>query len=109
MTRRFLLIMSFFLMATPLQAANPNALSASELAKACSAKDMSWIGFCDGYIQSAIDFIALHRIEVCVPPNTTRNVIFDKISPRLLDVSESGGENALISLVQMISDAYKCN
>ena len=107
--KRILLILTFLLFCTPLQASSPGALSMAELSKACSSKDKSWIGFCDGYIQSAIDFINLHRIEVCIPTDTTRNSIFEKLAPNLLSKKESNGDNALISLVQMISDSYKCS
>ncbi len=67
------------------------ALDTASLTDACSRAEKSWIGFCDGYIQAAIDLIEFNGTEVCIAGGTTRNQIFEAVYPELKKTSLAKG------------------
>jgi hypothetical protein len=84
------------------------ALPTSSLVDACSRTEQSWMSFCDGYIQAAIDLIEFNGIEVCIPIGTTRNQIFEAVYPSLTKKMPDQKDIGLITLMNSISSVYRC-
>jgi hypothetical protein len=55
--------------------------SVAQLLDACTRADYEWIGFCNGYMQAALD--APGGRDICVPRNKTRNDVYYTIIPKL--------------------------
>jgi hypothetical protein len=103
-----LLVASLVLIGIAQSRAEGFALRTSSLVDACSKKEQSWISFCDGYIQAAIDLIEFNGVEVCIPSGTTRNQIFETVYPSLAKKMPNQKDIGLISLMNTISSVYKC-
>jgi len=104
-----LVVGGFLTLSLPAEArADGLAIGVPDLVKACSTADQEWIGFCNGYIQAAIDFIEFNKLKVCIATGTTRNDIFNKALPLLAQQNYSNDETAFNALVTTIASSYKC-
>lgn len=84
------------------------AIGVPDLVKACSTPDQEWIGFCNGYIQAAVDFIEFEKLKVCIPTGTTRNDIFKRVLPIISPKTSASDDNAFFTLVSSIAGSYGC-
>ena len=88
--------------------ANPNAMTGEGLLDVCTRAEADWIGFCNGYIQAAVDLLALQEGSACIPAGTARNQIYDAVVPLLSASSATQGENAFRALTAAITVKFKC-
>ena len=88
--------------------ANQNSMTGEGLLDVCTRAKADWIGFCNGYIQAAVDLLALQEGGACIPEGTTRNEVYDAVFPLLSASSAMKGENAFRALTAAITVKFKC-
>jgi hypothetical protein len=88
--------------------ANQNAMTGEGLLDVCTRAEADWIGFCNGYIQAAIDLMGRQEGSACIPEGTTRNEIYDVVIPLLTSSTRMQNENAFLAITAAISMKFKC-
>jgi hypothetical protein len=86
-------------------------LNLSGLVNACTRAEMSWVDFCNGYFQAAVDLAARQGLA-CVPEGTTRTEVvtisMDVLS-KLSDGSPKSEEvGGLEAAVFVLRELYPC-
>ena len=88
--------------------ANPNAMTGEGLLDVCTRAEADWIGFCNGYIQAAVDLMTAHKGSACIPEGTTRNEVYDAVMPMLTANPRMQESNAMSAMAAAISVKFKC-
>lgn len=103
---RKLLIISMFLGTVGFSANGQIHLTARDVYDACTREDMSWIGFCDGYVQAVVE-LANATGRLCIPNGVTRNelaMMIARMRPNLVATYETGAH----LVVGVVGQRYGC-
>jgi hypothetical protein len=89
----------------------------AKLLEACTKTDYDWIGFCNGYLQAAIE--AAEYIKalrgggkgegICPPKGFTRNQAFNIVIPILMKDPRLQTNTGLSVVYALLSRAYPCD
>ena len=80
--------------------------SVAQLLDACTRADYEWIGFCNGYLQAAVD--ATGDRDICFPQNHTRNDVYNVIVPKLKNAPGLKDTSAIQLVQALLRDAFPC-
>lgn len=79
-----------------------------DFSKACTRADESWVSFCNGYVQAAIDSLR-EGDGICVPRGTTRTDIVTVTEKVITAVSELQAMNAYEAVLAVLRRSHPCS
>lgn len=100
--------LAFIAIAVPALAVEPSMqMNGASFADACTRADESWISFCNGYIQAAVDSLDAPG-SICIPPGTTRADLVTLIERVISSTPELQNMNAFRAVHIVLGGSYRC-
>lgn len=82
-------------------------MTGAAFVNACSRAEESWISFCNGYVQAAVD--SLRRGDgVCLPAGTSRTAIVTVAHKQIAASPEMQAANGIVAVRTMMQRTYPC-
>lgn len=82
-------------------------MTGASFLNACSRADESWISFCNGYVQAAVDSLR-EGDGVCMPSGTTRTAIVTVVHRSIATSAELQAANGLDAVRTVMQMNYAC-
>ena len=92
----------------PAAHASGTSLTGSGFLDACTRADESWISFCNGYVQAAVDEAQREGDKLCPPPGTTRTDIVENAVSLLQRAPELQSMNAADVVHRELLSMFPC-
>ena len=85
---------------------NETVFSTGDALKACTAKEVAWIDFCNGFVQASSDFAVINKVA-CPPRGVQRRYLSKLFREKALLYNQS--QPAIIIFSMILSRKYPCN
>lgn len=109
MMRQARIALAATLVSFPAFAFDPNMqMTGAAFLQACTRADESWISFCNGYIQAAVDSLR-EGDGICVPGGTTRTDIVTVTERAITASSQLQAVNALEAVRLAMRQSFPCS
>ena len=82
-------------------------MTGAGFSQACTRADESWISFCNGYIQAAVDGLR-EGDGICIPVGSTRTEIVTVTERVITSSSQLKGMNALDAVRSAMHKSFPC-
>lgn len=106
--RRLQITLAATLFAFPAFAFDPTMqMTGAAFSDACTRANESWISFCNGYIQAAVDSLR-QGDGVCIPNGTSRTDLVTAIERKVTGSSQLRTMNAHEAVRVAMRQAYSC-
>ena len=79
-------------------------LTGAGIEDACSRANMSWVDFCNGYVQAIIDA----NRDICPPKGTTRTQIVEAVQSSIQSQPALKNLNAAVAAHAALKSIYPC-
>lgn len=107
--RRVRITLAATLFSLPAFAFDPSMqMTGSAFSDACTRANESWISFCNGYIQAAIDSLR-EGDGICIPNGTTRTDVVTLAERAITAISELQAMNAHEAVRVVMRHSYPCS
>ena len=83
-------------------------MTGAAFSQACTRADESWISFCNGYVQAAIDGLR-EGDGICIPNGTTRTDLVTVTERAITAISELQAMNAHEAVRVVMRHSYPCS
>lgn len=94
--------------ALPASAVDPSMqMTGASFSEACTRPNESWISFCNGYIQAAVDNLRVPG-RVCLPSGTSRTDLVTLTEKAITATPALRSMNAFDAVNLVIAKAYPC-
>lgn len=101
--------LSAALFSTPVFAFDPSMqMTGAAFSQACTRADESWISFCNGYVQAAIDSLS-EGDGICIPSGTTRTDIVTLTERAITAINQLQAMNAHKAVLIVMRHSYPCS
>lgn len=105
--RHIILVASLF--SVPAFAFDPGMqMTGTAFSQACTRADESWISFCNGYVQAAVDSLR-EGDGICIPSGATRTDIVTATERAITASSQLRAMNALEAVRLAMRQSYPCS
>lgn len=111
MTKKLLITTAFVLSALtlPASAVDPSMqMTGTAFSEACTRAHESWISFCNGYIQAAVDN-ARQGDGVCISNGATRTDIVTVVEKAVTSSNQLRAMNAFEAVRLALQQSYPCS
>lgn len=109
MMRRAFIALAATLFSFPAFAFDPAMqMTGAAFSQACTRADESWISFCNGYIQAAVDSLR-EGDGICIPGGTTRTDIVTVTERAITNSSQLQAVNALEAVRLAMRQSFACS
>ena len=82
-------------------------MTGAAFSDACTRPDESWISFCNGYIQAAVDSLR-QGDGVCIPHDATRTDLVTAIEMTITESSQLRAMNAHDAVHVTMKETFSC-
>lgn len=83
-------------------------MTGAAFSEACTRADESWISFCNGYVQAAVDSLRAGD-GICIPSGTTRTDLVRVTERAITASSQLQGMNAHEAVRLVMRQAFPCS
>lgn len=109
MIKRATITLAATLFALPAYAVDPSMqMTGAAFSKACTQADESWISFCNGYIQAAVDGLR-EGDGICIPRGATRTDLVTVIEKEITGSSQLQKVNAYEAARWVMRQSFPCS
>ncbi|RWB66809.1 Rap1a/Tai family immunity protein [Mesorhizobium sp.] len=82
-------------------------MTGAGFSSACTRANESWIGFCNGYIQAAVDSVQKSD-GICIPSGTTRTELVTLVEKAITGSDQLKALNANEAVHLVMRQSYPC-
>ncbi|AZO10569.1 hypothetical protein EJ074_16595 [Mesorhizobium sp. M3A.F.Ca.ET.080.04.2.1] len=82
-------------------------MTGAGFSEACTRANESWISFCNGYIQAAVDSVG-KRDGICIPSGTTRTELVTVVEKAITGSDQLKALNANEAVHFVMRKSYPC-
>lgn len=82
-------------------------MTGADISKACTTLDMSWVEFCNGYIQAVVDNLR-EGDKVCLPSGATRTDLVTVAEKEITGSKRLRAMNAHDAVFSVLKLYYPC-